>query len=68
MLYRQQEIQHIFILKSLQSLKINKYRNKITEKIISQEKRIKWFLFWPIINIYEYYENWQENRNRNTKS
>lgn len=67
-MYRQRQLQHIFLLKSLQTLKISKYRNKIIEKIQRREKRFKWFLFWPLIDIYEWYENWQENRNRNFKS
>ena len=67
MLYRQRQLQWIFTLRSLETLKISKYRNEIRIRIQKHEKRFKWFLIWPLINIYEWYENWQENRNRNTK-
>jgi hypothetical protein len=62
-MYRQRQSQWIFTLKSLQTLKIAKYRNEIVAKIQKHEKRFKWFLFWPVIDIYEWYENWQKNRN-----
>lgn len=68
LLYRNKQSNQIFVLKTLQTLKIAKYRIKISEKILKHEKRFKWFLFWPLIDIYEYYEDWQENRNRNIKS
>jgi len=68
MLYRQRQLQYIFILRSLQTLKISKYREDIANKINKHEKRFKWFLFWPLLDMYEWYENWQANRNRNTKS
>ena len=68
LMYRQRQLHWIFILRSLQTLKISKYRNKMTGKIKKHEKRFKWFLFWPIIDIYEWYENWKENRNRNNQS
>ena len=67
-LHRQRQIQYIFILRNLSTLKISKYRNEINFKIIQYEKRLKWFLLWPILDIYEWYENWQKNRNRNIKS
>lgn len=66
-LYRSRQINQLFILKTLQTLKISKYRNRISEKINKHEKRLKWFLFWPVIDIYEWYENWKENRNRDNK-
>ena len=66
--YRNNQLNQIFTLKTLQTLKIAKYRTKIFQNLTRREKRIKWFLFWPLIDIYECYENWQENRNRNTKS
>tara|TARA_B100000674_G_scaffold482630_1_gene485332 strand:- start:1265 stop:1465 length:201 start_codon:yes stop_codon:yes gene_type:complete len=65
MLYRQRQLQYIFILKSLNTLKISKYRKEISEKVVKYEKRFKWFLFWPLLHIYEIYEDWQANRNRN---
>ena len=68
MMYRQRQLQWIFTLRSLQTLKIAKYRNEIVDKIQKHEERFKWFLFWPVIDIYEWYENWQENRSRNIKS
>ena len=68
MMYRQRQLQNIFILKSLQTIKINKHRNQIAEKIEKHEKRFKWFLIWPLIDMYEWYENWQKNRNSNAKS
>ena len=68
MLYRQRQLQYIFILRSLQTLKISKYREDITSKIAKHENRFKWFLFWPILDMYEWYENWQTNRNRNPES
>lgn len=68
MMYRQRQLQFIFILKNLQTLKINKYRLKISNKIIKREKRFNWFLFWPVLDMYDWYENWQTNRNRNSKS
>ena len=68
MLYRQRQLQYIFILRSLQTLKISKYREDITSKIAKYENRFKWFLFWPILDMYEWYENWQTNRNRNPQS
>lgn len=67
-LYRRQQLDYLFTLKSLQTLKISKHRNQINKKIKSIENKYKWFLFWPALDIYEWYENWQENRNRNIKS
>lgn len=68
LIYRNNQVDQIFILRALSSLKINKYRNKIYELIIQHEKRKKWFLLWPIIQVYEKYENWKKNRNRNIES
>ena len=68
LMYRSRQLNYIFILKSLQTLKISKYRNDISLKIKKHEKRFKWFLIWPIIDMYEWYENWQKNRNSNIKS
>ncbi len=68
LMYRSRQLNHIFILRSLQTLKISKYRNEISLKIQKHEKRFKWFLIWPIIDMYEWYENWQKNRNSNIKS
>ena len=68
MLYRQQQQQSIFILKNLQFLKISKYRSDTSKKIVKYEKRLKWFIFCPLINMYEWYENWQKNKNSNIKS
>ena len=65
-LYRNRQINQIFILKSLQTLKINKYRKQITEKVKKHETRLKWFFLWPIVDLYELYEDWKENRNRNS--
>jgi hypothetical protein len=68
LIYRNNQIDQIFILRVLSILKINKYRNKISDLIAKHEKRKKWFLFWPTIQIYEQYESWKKNRNRNIKS
>ena len=68
LLYRNNLIKHIFILRALQTLKINKYRNQISLEIKKNEKRFKWYIIWPVISLYEWYEDWQKNRNRNTKS
>ena len=68
MQYRYNQINHIFILRSLQTLKISKYRDEINLKIVKHERRFKWFLIWPLIDLYERYENWQADRNRNNKS
>ena len=67
-MYRNTQLSHIFILRSLKTLKINKYRGAIEIKIAKHEQRFKWFLFWPLINLYEWYEDWKTNRDRNTKS
>ena len=32
------------------------------EKIDKKEKRLNWFLFWPLIDIYEWYEDWKTDR------
>ena len=66
--YRGQQKSELFILKSLQTLKISKYRENIYLRIQRHEKRIKLFYCWPAIELYELYEDWQANRNRNTKS
>ena len=68
MQYRHRQLNHIFILRSLQTLKISKYRDEINLKIVKYEKRFKWFFVWPLIDLYEWYEDWQANRNRNNKS
>ena len=68
LIYRNNQVDQIFILRALSSLKINKYRNKISELIIQHERRKKWFLLWPTIQVYEKYESWKKNRNRNIKS
>ena len=68
LLYRQRQQQHIFVLKALHTLKISKCRDKILNNILKNEKRFKLFLIWPLVDIYECYENWQENRSRITKS
>ena len=68
LMYRNRQLSHIFILRSLQTLKISKYRDKISLQIVKHEKRFKWYLIWPLIDLYEWYENWKENRDSNTKS
>jgi hypothetical protein len=68
LMYRQRKENQLFILKTLQTLKISKYRNRIVEKIQKYEKRSKLFLFWPLVDLYEWYENYKENRNRASKS
>jgi hypothetical protein len=68
LLYRSRQANQVFILKILQSLKSNKHRNKINQKIKNHEKRHRWFFAWPIIDLYERYEDWKEDRNRNVKS
>jgi len=65
---RRQQLNELFILKSLQTLKISKYRENIYFRIQRREKRIKLFYCWPAIELYELYEDWQKNRSRNTKS
>ena len=67
-MYRNRQSNQIFILKSLQTLKISKYRVDISNKIKKYEYRLKWFLIWPLVDIYEWYENYKKNRDRNTKS
>ena len=67
-MYRSRQLNHIFILRSLQTLKISKYRGKISRSIEKHEKRLKWYLAWPLIDMYEWYEDWKENRDRNIKS
>ena len=68
LLYRNRQLNYIFILRSLQTLKISKYRDEISEKIKKYEKRLNWFLIWPLIDLYEWYKDWQTNRSRNSKS
>ena len=68
LMYRNRQLSHIFILRSLQTLKISKYRDKISLRIIKLERRFNWFLIWPLIDLYEWYEDWKENRDRNAKS
>lgn len=68
MQYRYRQLNYIFILRALQTLKIGKYRDEINLKINKHEKRFKWFLVWPLIDLYEWYENRKTNRNRNIKS
>jgi len=68
LMYRNRQLSHIFILRSLQTLKISKYRDEINLKIVKYEKRFKWFLIWPLIDLYEWYEDWKANRDRNNKS
>ena len=68
LIYRSRQANQIFVLKALQSIKANKYRKKIDEKIKNHTKRYKWFFFWPIIDLYEWYEDWQANRSQNIKS
>jgi hypothetical protein len=67
LMYRNRQLSYIFILRSLQTLKISKYRDDIVVRIEKHEKRFKWYLIWPLIDLYEWYEDWQKNRNRNTK-
>jgi hypothetical protein len=68
LMHKNRNLNQIFILKSIQALKINKYRNKINIKIKKCEYRLKFFLIWPLIDIYELYEDFKENRASNTKS
>ena len=68
MQYRYRQINLIFILRSLQTLKISKYRNDISLRIAKHERRFKWYLIWPLIDLYEWYEDWQANRDRDNKS
>jgi len=68
LMYRNRQLSHIFILRSLQTLKISKYRDDISLRIAKHERRFKWFLVWPLIDLYEWYEDWKTDRNRNNKS
>jgi len=68
LMYRNRQINYIFILRSLQTLKISKYRDEISLRIKKLERRFKWYLAWPLIDIYEWYEDWKANRDRNIKS
>ena len=68
LMYKNRQLSYIFVLKSLQTLKINKYRVEIGLRIKKSEKRLKWYLVWPLIDLYEWYENWKTNRDRNSKS
>ena len=67
-MYRNRQIQQIFILKSLSGLKINKRRTEINETIKKYENRSKYFLIWPLVDLYEWYEHFKTNRGSNTKS
>ena len=67
-MYRQRQQQYIFILSTLSTLKISKYRNKISLRIKKHKRRFKWFIVWPLIDLYEWYEDWKENRDSNIKS
>ena len=67
-LYRRQQLDYLFALKILQTLKASKHRSEISKKIKLIKNKCKWFLFWPVLDIYEWYENRQENRNRNIES
>ena len=68
LLYRNRQLNYIFILRSLQTLKINKHRDAIKARIEKHDRRFKWYFVWPLIDLYEWYENWKENRDRNIKS
>ena len=69
-MYRNRQINYVFILRSLQTLKISKYRNDISLRIAKHERRFKLYLIliWPLVDLYEWYEDWKKDRNRNTKS
>ena len=66
LIYRNRQLNYIFILRSLQTLKISKYRNTISLRIQKHERRFKWYFAWPLIDLYEWYEDWKENRGGNT--
>jgi hypothetical protein len=68
LLYRNRQVNFLFVLQTLQTTIINKHRYKISEKIKIHSIRTKWFLFWPLIDMYELYEDWKANRNRNNKT
>jgi len=68
LMYKNRQANCIFILRALQTLKISKYRNDISLRIEKHERRFKWYLFWPLIDLYLFYEDWKKNRNRNFKS
>ena len=68
LMYRSRQLSYIFILRSLQKLKISKYRDDINLQIVKRERRFKWYLAWPLVDLYEWYEDWKENRNRNIES
>ena len=68
LMYRNRQLSHIFILRSLQTLKISKYRDDIRLRIARHERRFKWYIVWPLIDLYEWYEDWKKDRNRNIKS
>ncbi len=67
-MYRNRQVNYIFILRSLQTLKISKYRNDISLRIAKHERRFRWYFIWPLIDLYEWYEDWKTNRDRNAKS
>lgn len=62
LIYRSRKINEIFILKSLQTLKISKYRSSIEKNLKHAERQLKWFFIWPAIDLYGWYENWKENK------
>lgn len=63
-IYRPVQTNHLFILKSLSTLKISKHRDNINKSIKKTERRIKFFYFWPFVHLLESYEYFKENRNR----
>ena len=68
LMYKSRQSNYIFILRSLQTLKISKYRDDISLRIEKHERRFKWYLVWPLIDLYERYEDWKTNRDRSIKS
>ena len=67
-IYLEKKYFNLFLLKILTSIKINKNRNKIQEKIKLVQKQIKFFYFWPYFLIKEIKDDIKENRNIITKS
>tara|TARA_R110001583_G_scaffold68610_8_gene195098 strand:+ start:1257 stop:1460 length:204 start_codon:yes stop_codon:yes gene_type:complete len=67
-MYRNRQINQLFILKNLQTLKISKYRVETTKKVKNHEKKIKWFLIWPIIDLHEWYEEYKKDKNGDIKT
>ena len=39
-----------------------------SKKVKNDEKKIKWFLIWPIIDLHEWYEEYKKDKNGDIKT